>query len=33
MDAKDAGSLGLISIRFGQGRLDKFLFELIQSFI
>jgi hypothetical protein len=33
MDTKDSCCLGLISICFGKGGLNEFLFELIQSFI
>jgi hypothetical protein len=33
MDTKNLCGLGLISIGFGKGGLNEFLFELIQSFI
>ena len=33
VDTKELGRLGLISTGFGEGVLNEFLFELIQSFI
>jgi hypothetical protein len=33
VDTKDPGGLGLISSRLGEGALNEFLLELVQSFV